>query len=241
MKNKSIIKSKEKASSALLSFPVQISPRNYFVILLTLSLCTLLCGCKSQEVTIEYPGSETQNISNPINNNYSTTGDNYISDNIMSTSGVASENDSLDDTPSIIVSITGEVVSPGVYYLNEGARLYELINAAGGVTKDGDISGLNLALKLYDELQITIPSQRKTPENTPDLVPNSTADNALVNINQASLSELMTLPGIGKTRAQAIIDYREKQGSFNSIEDIMKVSGIKEGTYNVLKDCICVK
>ena len=142
-----------------------------------------------------------------------------------------------DDT--IYVSVMGEVVSPGVYILPENSRVFELINEAGGTTKDADLTGINMVLKLTDGMQLYVPGisssensvQAGSSFNTP----------ALININTATLEELSTLTGIGATRAKAIIDYREKNGPFNTKEDLMLVNGIKQGIYDGLKDEICTQ
>ena len=109
----------------------------------------------------------------------------------------------------------------------------------GGLSRKADASAVNQARLLTDGEQITIPrkgkkSSTKGRTGTDDKV------SGLVNINQADLAELMTLAGIGEAKAQLIIDYRTENGSFSSIEDIMKISGIKEGIYNRIKDQITI-
>lgn len=143
--------------------------------------------------------------------------------------------------PEICVSILGEVLTPGVYILPEGSRVYEAINMAGGLTDDACVEGISLASILADEMQIIVPSFEEdiTPIN--DATLDGTIKDGKVNLNTASLADLMTLPGIGEVRAQAIIDYRDKNGKFVSIEDVMKVSGIKESSFEKMQDSICVK
>lgn len=144
--------------------------------------------------------------------------------------------------PEICVSILGEVLTPGVYILPEGSRVYEAINMAGGLTDDAYVDGISLASILEDEMQIIVPSFEEdiTPINDAT-IDGGKAKDGKVNLNTASLAELMTLPGIGEVRAQAIIDFREKNGKFSSIEDVMKVSGIKESSFEKMQDSICVK
>lgn len=150
---------------------------------------------------------------------------------------------------TIYVSILGEVSSPGVYVMPEGSRTYELINEAGGATGNADTSRLNLVSILEDGMQITVPAADS--EEAPSwedgsliLTKHDEKDSSkgkLVNINTASVSELTTLTGIGSTRAEAIINYRETTGKFKKCEDLMCVTGIKQGIYDKLKDEICVE
>ncbi|MFN8386103.1 MAG: ComEA family DNA-binding protein [Anaerolineales bacterium] len=145
------------------------------------------------------------------------------------------------DTP-IVVYISGAVPRPGVYALPKGARVQDAISAAGGFLADADKTGINLARQLDDGEQLDIPfgegASLVIPTPGAEEVEPGEAD--LVNINTASQSELETLPGIGPTTAQKIIEYREENGPFESTEDIMNVSGIGPGTYERIKDLITV-
>ena len=125
----------------------------------------------------------------------------------------------------IYVYVSGCVLNPGVYILPEESRIYDAVNAAGGVTPDGDESLMNLVNIMHDGDRIAVPQKKELTDNSYN------GDDRLVNINQANVSQLSTLPGIGETRAKAIIAYRDKHGTFSKPEDIMKVSGIKEGTF----------
>ena len=142
---------------------------------------------------------------------------------------------------NIVVYVTGEIVNPGVYYLNEGARLYQLIDIAGGLSDMADINKLNLAQSLKDSDKIEIPKKENKSEeeisnnNERDL----DLDNNKVNINVATKEELMELSGIGASTADKIIKYREKN-AFTYIEDIMDVPGIGESKFNNIKDSISV-
>ena len=142
---------------------------------------------------------------------------------------------------NIGVYVTGEIVNPGVYYLNEGARLYQLIDIAGGLSDTADINKLNLAQSLKDSDKIVIPKKENKSEeeisnnNERDL----DLDNNKVNINVATKEELMKLSGIGASTADKIIKYRENN-TFTYIEDIMDVPGIGESKFNNIKDSISV-
>ena len=148
--------------------------------------------------------------------------------------------DSISDTTeyvenkSIYVYVCGAVNSPGVVCLTEGARIYEAIAAAGGLTAEAAQGVINQAELLLDGQMVYVP---KVGE---DYVVAETVGDGLVNINTAGLEELMTLPGIGESRATDIINYRENTGAFLVIEDIMQVSGIKEAAFDKIKDYIKV-
>lgn len=148
----------------------------------------------------------------------------------------------------VYVDVDGAVASPGVYRLKEGARVSQAIDAAGGLTAEADVTGLNRASKVADGQKIYVPKAGEQQAVTAgggadgDAVVTSGANDAagLVNINTASASELQTLSGIGPSMAQSIIDERTKNGPFASVDDLMRVSGIGEKKLAKIKDCICV-
>ncbi len=148
---------------------------------------------------------------------------------------------------TIFVHVCGAVRAPGVYELKSGSRVYEAVQAAGGFTDDAEENYVNQAQILSDGVKLTIPTVEEAlamPEGGIDTQAAGTAgqpaDDGRININTASQQELCTIPGIGATRAAAIVQYRQEHGSFGSVEDIMKVTGIKEGTYEKIKDSIKV-
>ena len=147
---------------------------------------------------------------------------------------------------TLFVHICGEVVNPGVYELPEESRIYEAVEAAGGFTEAASRSYVNLAQVLEDGCKVEIPALGEEPEVGNTGVSGITVEaegeqNTLVDINTASKTELCSLPGIGESRAESILTYREKNGGFSKIEDIMKVEGIKEGMFEKMKDKICVR
>jgi competence protein ComEA len=149
------------------------------------------------------------------------------------------------ETP-VIVYITGAVPRPGIYALPEGSRVQDGIAAAGGFLAEAERTGINLAAFLIDGEELDIPFVEgaspvlPTPiENNP-VLPGSGSSSELIDINIASSAELETLPGIGPTTAQKIIEYRQTNGAFVSIEDIINVSGIGPGLYERIKDLITV-
>lgn len=147
-----------------------------------------------------------------------------------------------------VVHICGAVKNPGVYELPEGSRIMDAVTAGGGFLETADQSACNLAEKVTDGCQIYImtleeSSQTGQPPEAGIRQPSAGAQAAasgLVDLNTADAAALKTLPGIGDSRAEAIIAWREENGGFSCIEDIMKVSGIKEGAFRKIKERITV-
>jgi len=132
----------------------------------------------------------------------------------------------------IIIYICGEVARPGVYTLDTESRIADAIEAAGGVTENADLMKLNLAQKLADGQQVTVPAF------TTGMQTGNAQVSGKVNLNRATKDELMTLPGIGESRAEAIIAYREEAGWISAPEELMNVSGIAEKMYEKIADLI---
>lgn len=156
---------------------------------------------------------------------------------IQSTQEVSEENQ------KIYVHIEGCVHNSGIMEVEQGTRIYELIELAGGETEDADLSKMNLASVLKDEQKVVVPAKVIYKEETDKSVANVKKQSAnpgqlLVNINTATVDELITLSGIGEAMAERIIEYREQEGYFMSIEDIMNVSGIGNGKFEKIKDSI---
>lgn len=143
----------------------------------------------------------------------------------------------------ICVHVCGSVARPGVYYLKKGARVHEAVEQAGGMTELADRQYINLAKEAEDGVQIYIPTMEEVAAGLVPAAAEGAAvntDDGLVNINTATLDELKTLPGIGDIKAEAILSYRESAGGFAAIEEIMNVAGIKESSYEKIKDHIKV-
>jgi len=166
--------------------------------------------------------------------------------------GVSSNNEEImfldEEVENIKVYITGEINNSGVYELKKGSRVIDLIKLAGDLTEDGDLNAINPARTLKDGESITIPKKilvnspayEDAPSNNISTSQSGKTKEGLININKASKAELMELYGIGDVKAQAIIDYREENGSFVSIEDIKEVPGIGDKTFEKIKDKITV-
>ncbi|MBP3900991.1 MAG: helix-hairpin-helix domain-containing protein [Blautia sp.] len=151
--------------------------------------------------------------------------------------------------PSIIyVDVCGHVERPGVYTFTEGSRIYEAIEAAGGFTEDAAVTAVNRAEFLSDAMQLYIPSQEEFCGAGDQAMPEVAAagaaaeiDDGLIDLNTAGMDQLCELPGIGESKASAILAYRDKYGPFSSIDELMQVNGIKEGTFAKIKDRIAIR
>ena len=155
---------------------------------------------------------------------------------------------------NIVVHVIGEVKKPGVIKLKEGARIIDAINKCGGQTEEADLSKINLAYVLDDGSQIYIPRVKEDIQNT-TIMKTEAGNNVIVNnvtqgddeksikvnLNTATLEKLMTLPGVGESTAQKIIEYRNKNKKFKTIDELKSVSGIGDAKFNSLKDYIYVK
>lgn len=150
------------------------------------------------------------------------------------------------ETAECAVYVSGAVRRPGLYRYYGTARVSDAVASAGGFKKSADKEAINLARVLTDGEQICVLTKKETASRAKSIDKDSRAlgteaqETELVNINKASLEELMSLPGIGQAKAALIIDYRTKQGAFSKKEDLMKISGIKEGVYSKVKDFISV-
>lgn len=226
MIKKNIIKKKEVCMLCILVF-VFLQP-------------VLLCGCASaqDEVTMALAAE-------PVDE---STLDESVTELSSDKKAAGTEPD--EELQQVYIYVCGAVELPGVYCMKQGSRLYEAVEMAGGLTSDADENCLNMARQITDGEQVVILTQEETAAlkeagaytypagDTAQAM--SVQDSGLVNINTATAAELTTVSGIGAGRAQAIIDYREKNGSFACIEDIKKVDGIKDGLFSKIKDKITI-
>ncbi len=143
---------------------------------------------------------------------------------------------------TIYVYVCGAVETPGVYELKADARVYNAIACAGGLKEDADPDYINQAKLLSDGEQIYIPTQEEVAQGgiSEQIAKSSGDTEGKIDINIATKEELMTLNGIGESRAENILRYRQEQGGFQCIEDLMNVEGIKEGIFQKIKDSITV-
>lgn len=148
----------------------------------------------------------------------------------------------------IIIHITGAIKNEGVYTLKENSRISDAIDLAGGLREDADTSKINLAYPLEDGMKVNIPSIKDAETNqTETYISNAMQNdskeennNKKININTATKEELDTLPGIGESTAQKIINYRKENGKFSNIEELKEVSGIGDSKFENIKDLICI-
>ena len=167
-----------------------------------------------------------------------------------SSAGIAGTGENLTESSAqVAVYVCGAVERPGIVYLPEGSRKADALEAAGGFSEDADRNYVNLAAKIKDGEQIYFPTLAEglvseglvsEAEKTVLGEADGKAEGGAVNLNTADVATLCTLTGIGEARARDIIRYREQNGRFECREDIMKVSGIKEGTYEKIKEQISV-
>ena len=172
------------------------------------------------------------------------------------------EKEEIIENSFIYVDIKGAINKPGVYKIDSNSRVIDAINKADGLNEEADTSLLNLSAKLHDEMYIYIYTKEEVlnfikvneEQNTKidecnktneiciekEIITKDDITNNKININKASLEELKLLPNIGESKAQAIIDYRNSVGIFNSIEDIKNVSGIGDNLFDKIKDLITV-
>lgn len=223
-----------------------------FVMLMTM-LC--MCGCRAESETVLL--SMDEEVSEQADEGLSAIDESKEPDEQDNRASAdktyaqrETDGEQISASSECYVHVCGAVRYPGVYKLESGARIYEAIAKAGGVTEDAYADGVNQAVPVSDGDMIRIPTVEEWEnglfeETNPSAVsqtdnnaPEDTYDDGLVDINTADVSELCSLPGIGETRAEAIIAYRLEHGEFHAIEDIQNVSGIKQGLYSKIKDKI---
>lgn len=198
-----------------------------FILLCALFCCAALGGCGRDAQS--YLAAEPQSDAYPI--------------------GETEETEAREDNPdegNLLVYICGEVECPGVYELPAGSRICDALLAAGGMTDAAGKEYWNLAQPLCDGQMICFPTEEEAHKWQESGGPGAEVSTGIwadgrVNINTAALEELMTIPGVGQTRGEAIVAYRQEHGGFESPEDIMKVSGIGTTLYERMKDCIAVE
>ena len=221
-----------------------------YSVFVMLTAVLVLGGCGDSKVYMTGDRSEEHAVSDD-----SAAGE-------MAATGIVSDDEAHEDngesavtdqyTDDFYVYLTGAVCVPGVYAVPAGSRLYEAVEMAGGFTDETDISACNLAAEVSDGVQYYFPTYAETEaaggtaayivSSGQNMSGGSSAGaDGRVNINTASRDELMTLPGIGGSKADAIIAYRDSNGGFSAPEDIKNVKGIGDSTYESLKDYITVK
>ena len=170
----------------------------------------------NQNKTEDYSGVSFSNTSNETNNKYEKAENRH--------------------DEKIFVDVKGAVKHPGVFETTKDKRVKDLIEEAGGLLDDADTSTLNLSQKVKDQMIIYVLKHGEKPKQISDSSSSSNTD--VININTANKEQLMKISGVGKTKAEAIIAHREKNGDFKKKEDITKVRGIGKSTFEKIKDKI---
>ena len=239
-----------------------LKKRNIVKILGTGSLCLFLLGCREESFLVNQESlvmesKETEVFQENLseNNREQATEPAESKDTEKIELDLQEEEQGIPDVQEIVVHICGAVKEPGVYSLKENQRLYEGIQEAGGFREDADEEYLNQAMYLEDGMKVVVPTKEETDS---ERVEEKATENGYiqrqenidkntfqettgkVDLNTANEAQLCTLPGIGVSRAKSIIQYREENGFFQKIEDVMKVSGIKEAAFEKIKDYITI-
>lgn len=213
------------------------------VLTLTLAFLTMgLCGCAERHDAAEEIEEFTLEGESDVEKNSS----NSKTESEKESQGGTDAEEGLPET--LYVHVCGAVNAPGVYELRTDARIYEALEAAGGMTEDAAADWINQAEALSDGERIYVPTQEEAEESAQSVSgqwadPNRNAGGSVsdkININTAAKEELMTLSGIGASKAESILKYRQEHGNFQSIEDLKKIEGIKDGVFNKIKDDITV-
>jgi competence protein ComEA len=218
---------------------------NIFVFLVFFALHLAACGGKDYEIELLAPESDTAGETDAPH-----------PDGLVPEGGLEAEPLAEFSPIPCFVHICGAVADPGVYEVAAGSRVFEVLELAGGFADEAATDAVNLAATVTDGSKITIPTIAEaeaakageawisegdsgvSTAGVNDSGPASPTD--LVNINTASREALMTLPGIGAAKADSIILYREENGGFKTVEDLMKITGIKDGVFSKIKDRIRV-
>ena len=172
----------------------------------------------NQNKTEDYSGVSFSNISNETNNKDEKAENRH--------------------DEKIFVDVKGAVKHPGVFETTKDKRVKDLIEEAGGLLDDADTSTLNLSQKVKDQMVIYVLKHGEKPKQMTESGTTSSSSGEVININTANKEQLMKISGVGKTKAEAIIAHREKNGNFKKKEDITKVRGIGKSTFEKIKDKI---
>lgn len=199
--------------------------QTFRVFLVIAAAMSLLCGCGARNNVY-------------LEKNAVETGELCVTEALSATE--TEEPDGAKEERTCLVYVCGAVAAPGVYELDDGSRIYEAVELAGGFMEDAAEDVLNLAESVTDGQMIRIPTEEEQEAAGREGAEADSATDGKLDLNRADVAALMELPGIGQSKAEAIVGYREEHGSFSRTEDLMKVEGIKEGVFNKIKDRIKV-
>lgn len=178
---------------------------------------------------------------------YVLTEEEKSSDESMEEQEIKKEENNITDK-KITVYVSGAVNKPGIVTLNEGDRLAKAVEKVGGTTKKADLNGINMAIKLQDEMHYIVPRIGEVVKDSASEVVSEgnfnqaeSSKTSQININTATIEELDKLPGVGEATANKIVNHRSESGEFKSIEEIKNVNGIGDKKFEEMKNLICVK
>lgn len=216
-----------------------------FLVCVVIGFLTCMSGCrKNEEMIVRSVSSATEKKDKESGKN--TEADKSAQDDSAGdklSQSKASNDEAVDNEPKkIFVYICGAVRTPGVYEFLPGSRIASAVEAAGGLTEEASAEAVNLAQLLADGQQIYVPKEEEVNRDTCAGMQGDKTDmgSRKVNINTATVEELITLPGIGHAKAKAIVDYREKNGDFGAIDGLLSVDGIGSGVFQKLKEYVTV-
>lgn len=243
---------KEKTMRSHLTFSLIAEGK---IVITVLAAVLLLCGCRKEKQIVF-----TDTVYASESSGYSLTGTVGETDPAAAQTGGAPQSDlsqaqqshqeSADAEKMICVFVCGAVNCEGVYELRENSRVIDAVAAAGGYSEDADTSYVNQAEYVFDTQRIQIPTVEEATELREAAASGivgtagsgaGSSEEGRIDLNTADKQELMTIPGIGESKADSILAYRQTHGRFGSTEEIMNVSGIGSGVYEKLKDRITVK
>jgi len=174
--------------------------------------------------------------------------ENIVPQEIKEEKDIPQAQEEIQEPEMIMVDVKGQVTMPGVYSSSQGERVIDVIHRAGGLTENADESQVNFAEHVQDAMVIYIPAKGEegvtVPAGTtvnPSNTGGTSGNQAKINLNKADETQLQNLPGIGPSKAAAIIEYRETSGLFKNVEDLKDISGIGDKTFEKLKDLITVQ
>ena len=242
------------------------SGKYFHIFFCMICICCVLAGCVRKDEFFQEASQETLGEDEPKDPEQDEAGTQItVSEAAVTEPAVLTE--ALQEPEVVYVDVSGAVVSPGVYCLDAGSRVFQAIEAAGGCTSEAASAWLNQAAGLSDGQKIYVPTvqeveaadaagvdgasggtgvlwssgtQTEVSGQDQENVGEVSSGTGKVNINTADKELLTTLPGVGSSKADAILAYRQEQGGFSSIEEIMNVEGIKEGVFARIKDKISV-
>ena len=198
-----------------------------------------LSACSHGQYTYEIEG-QAQTKAMQESGGGQGSADQIAEDTPAQADAISDRTEEADTGKEIYVQINGAVKYPGVYKVQDGARIFDVVDLAGGMTEDAAPEAVNQALPIEDGQMIRICTQEEWELMQAEEIQTAAeqADDGLVDINTADAAKLCTLPGVGQARAESILAYRQEHGSFQTVEEIKQVSGIKDGLYMKIKDKI---